>query len=143
MARPGSGGLRKGFGITREREVRLLGHGQWGMVNTGKLLTMCDQCGMRNELRKRLSDVQIAPCLRTPGPPCPFSSKGIPLARGFSGFDHGVGHPLLFLGDKKVPNCPNNKWLKELGNYSEWPKVADTVIKAAFLIKKPPTLPSQ
>jgi hypothetical protein len=39
------------------------------------------------------------------------------------GFDHGVGHPLRFLGDKKVHNYRNNKWCKELGNYSEWPKV--------------------
>ena len=47
------------------------------------------------------------------------------------GFDHGAGHPLLFLDDAKAPNCRNNNWLKDLGNYSEWPKVAGAVIKAA------------
>ena len=46
------------------------------------------------------------------------------------GFDHGVGHPLLFLCDAKVPNCRKNKAFKDLGHYSEWPKVADAVIKA-------------
>jgi hypothetical protein len=51
------------------------------------------------------------------------------------GFDHSVGHPLLFLGDKKVPNCRNNNRFKELDNYSEWPKVADAVIKAEIPIR--------
>jgi hypothetical protein len=39
------------------------------------------------------------------------------------GFDHGAGHPLLFLDDAKAPNCRKNNWFKGLGNYSEWPKV--------------------
>jgi len=47
-----------------------------------------------------------------------------------SGFDHGVGHPLLLLHDAKAPNCRKNKAFKGLGHYSEWPKVADAVIKA-------------
>jgi hypothetical protein len=51
---------------------------------------------------------------------------------GFSGFDHGVGHPLLLLYDAKAPNCGKNNELKDLGHYSEWPKVADAVIKADF-----------
>ena len=38
--------------------------------------------------------------------------------------------PLLFLGDAKAPNCRKNKWFKDLGNYYEWPKVVDAVIKA-------------
>ena len=46
------------------------------------------------------------------------------------GFDHGVGHPLLLLGDAKAPNCRKNKAFKDLGHYSEWPKVADAVIEA-------------
>jgi len=46
------------------------------------------------------------------------------------GFDHGAGHPLLFLDDAKAPNCRNNNWLEDLGNYPEWPKVADAVNKA-------------
>ena len=46
------------------------------------------------------------------------------------GFDHGVGHPFLFLCDAKAPNYRKNKWFKDLGHYSEWPKVADAVIKA-------------
>ncbi|SRR3989442_13195066 len=46
------------------------------------------------------------------------------------GFDHGVGHPLLLLYDAKVPNCQKHKEFKDLGHYSEWPKVADAVIKA-------------
>ena len=44
------------------------------------------------------------------------------------GFDHGTGHPLLFLDDAKAPNCQNNNYLKDLGNYFEWPKVAGAVI---------------
>jgi hypothetical protein len=51
--------------------------------------------------------------------------------RKLLGFDHGVGHPLLFLCDEKAPNCRNNKCLKDLYRYSEWPKVADAVIKAS------------
>jgi hypothetical protein len=46
------------------------------------------------------------------------------------GFDHGAGHPLLFLDDAKAPNCRKNNELKDLGNYSEWPKVAGAVINA-------------
>jgi hypothetical protein len=48
-----------------------------------------------------------------------------------AGFDHGVGHPLLLLCDAKAPNCRKNKAFKDLGHYSEWPKVADAVIEAA------------
>jgi hypothetical protein len=46
------------------------------------------------------------------------------------GFDHGAGHPLLFLDDTKVPNHRKNNGFKGLGNYSEWPKVAGTMIQA-------------
>ena len=46
------------------------------------------------------------------------------------GFDHGAGHPLLFLDDAKVPNCRKNNGFMDLGNYAEWPKVAGAVIKA-------------
>jgi hypothetical protein len=49
---------------------------------------------------------------------------------GVPGFDHGAGHPLLFLDDAKAPNCRKNRGFKDLGNYSEWPKVAGAVIKA-------------
>jgi len=34
------------------------------------------------------------------------------------------------LYDAKAPNCQKNKAFKELGHYSEWPKVADAVIQA-------------
>jgi hypothetical protein len=47
-----------------------------------------------------------------------------------TGFDHGAGHPLLFLDDAKAPNCQKNNGFKDLGNYSEWPKVADAMIEA-------------
>ena len=47
------------------------------------------------------------------------------------GFDHGAGHPLLFLDDAKAPNCQKNNGFSDLGNYSEWPKVAGAVIQAA------------
>jgi hypothetical protein len=47
-----------------------------------------------------------------------------------AGFDHGAGHPLLFLDDAKAPNCRKNNGFKDLGNYSEWPKVAGAVIQA-------------
>jgi hypothetical protein len=50
------------------------------------------------------------------------------------GFDRGVGHPLLLLCNTKSPNYRNNKASKNLGNYSEWPKVADAVIEAFSLI---------
>jgi hypothetical protein len=56
---------------------------------------------------------------------------------GYHGFDHGVGHPLLFLCDAKVPSYRKNNGLKDLGHYSEWPKVADAVIKADTIQKKP------
>ena len=46
------------------------------------------------------------------------------------GFDHGAGHPLLFLDDAKAPNCQKNNGFSDLGNYSEWPKVASEVIQA-------------
>ena len=48
------------------------------------------------------------------------------------GFDHGVGHLLLLLYNAKAPNCRKNKAFKDLGHYSEWPKVADAVIKAVI-----------
>jgi hypothetical protein len=47
-----------------------------------------------------------------------------------AGFDHGAGHPFLFLDDAKAPHCRKNNGFKDLGNYSEWPKVAGAVIKA-------------
>jgi hypothetical protein len=51
----------------------------------------------------------------------------------FFGFDHGAGHPLLFLDDAKAPNRRKNNGFKDLGNYSEWPKVAGAVIKVVYL----------
>ena len=48
----------------------------------------------------------------------------------YAGFDHGAGHPLLFLDDAKASNCRKSNGFKDLGNYSEWPKVAGAVIKA-------------
>src|SRR5438876_11476535 len=50
--------------------------------------------------------------------------------RCVTGFDHGVGHPLLLLGDAKIHNYRKNKVFKDLGHYSEWPTVADAVIEA-------------
>src|SRR5262249_53209174 len=47
-----------------------------------------------------------------------------------AGFDHGAGHPRLFLDDAKAPNCRKNNGFGDLGNYSEWPKVAGAVIQA-------------
>ena len=52
------------------------------------------------------------------------------MIKAYIGFDHGAGHPLLFLDDAKAPNCQKNNGFKGLGNYSEWPKVAGAVIKA-------------
>jgi hypothetical protein len=60
---------------------------------------------------------------------CPSQGAG-----GHDGFDHGVGHPLLFPCNVKAPNYQNNKVFNDLGNYSEWPKVAGAVIEA----HKPP-----
>jgi hypothetical protein len=45
------------------------------------------------------------------------------------GFDHGAGHPLLFLDDAKAPNYQKNNGFSDLGNYSAWPKVAGAVIQ--------------
>ena len=59
------------------------------------------------------------------------------LRHALAGFDHGVGHPLLFLCDAKVPNYRKNKGFKVLGPYAEWPKVADAVIKAHSRSKTP------
>jgi len=62
--------------------------------------------------------------IHTPGShvaDCPQSRQG---------FDHGVGHPLLLLGDAEAPNRRNNKAFNDLDRYSEWPKVADAVLKA-------------
>ena len=55
-----------------------------------------------------------------------------------AGFDHRVGYPLLLLYDAKTPNCGKNNGSKDLGHYSEWPKVADVVIKAQKSIRRPP-----
>jgi hypothetical protein len=52
------------------------------------------------------------------------------------GFDHGAGHPRLFLDDAKAPNCRKNNGFSDLGNYSEWPKVAGAVIQAKLSIGK-------
>ena len=49
---------------------------------------------------------------------------------GHPGFDHGAGHPLLFLDDANAPHCQKNNGFSDLGNYSEWPKVAGAVIQA-------------
>ena len=54
---------------------------------------------------------------------------GRPHQTGNVGFDHGAGHPLLFLDDPKAPNYRKNKGFKGLGNYSEWPKVAGAMIE--------------
>ena len=58
------------------------------------------------------------------------------LCSRLAGFDHGAGHPLLFLDDAKAPNCRKHNGFKGLGNYSEWPKVAGAVIKAEAPIHK-------
>ena len=57
--------------------------------------------------------------------------QGEPLC----GFDHGAGHPRLFLDDAKAPNCQKNNGFNDLGNYSEWPKVAGAVIQAASAVR--------
>jgi hypothetical protein len=53
---------------------------------------------------------------------------------GIVGFDHGVGHPLLLLGNEKPHNCLYNNELNELSYCSEWPKVADAGIEATDTI---------
>jgi hypothetical protein len=50
---------------------------------------------------------------------------------------NGVGHPLLLLCDAEAPHCRKNKACKEGGHAPEWPKVADTVIKAACSLLRP------
>ena len=56
---------------------------------------------------------------------------------GRAGFDRGTGHPLLFLDEAKVPNCRKNNGFMDLGNYSEWPKVAGAMIEATFCTPRP------
>ena len=41
------------------------------------------------------------------------------MIKAYIGFDHGAGHPLLFLDDAKAPNCHKNNGFNGLGNYSE------------------------
>jgi hypothetical protein len=41
--------------------------------------------------------------------------------------------PFCFWTTQKHLTVKNNNWLKNLGNYSEWPKVAGAVIEAAPL----------
>ena len=67
----------------------------------------------------------------------PWPADTAIFRRVSGGFSRQVGRlrscrrpPLLLLGDQKDPNYRNNNRLKGLGNYSEWPKVADAVIKA-------------
>jgi hypothetical protein len=50
------------------------------------------------------------------------------------GFDHGAGHPLLFLDDANAPNCQKNNGFSDSGNYAECPKVAGAVIQAYMSI---------
>jgi len=38
----------------------------------------------------------------------------------------------LFLDDAKAPNYQKNNGFSDLGNYSEWPKVAGAVIQTSF-----------
>src|SRR5215471_5645055 len=52
-----------------------------------------------------------------------------PVIEAFFGFDHGVGQRLLLLCHAKAPNYGKKKAFKDLAYYSEWPKVADAVIK--------------
>jgi hypothetical protein len=40
----------------------------------------------------------------------------------------------LFLDDAKAPNCQKNNEFSDLGNYSEWPKVAGAVIQAGITL---------
>jgi hypothetical protein len=54
------------------------------------------------------------------------------MRNGILGFDHGAGHPFLFLDDAKAPNCQKNNGFSDLGNYSESPKVAGAVIQASL-----------
>ena len=61
-----------------------------------------------------------------------FLSLGYRRSKMVGGFDHGAGHPLLYLDDAKAPNCRKNNGFKGLGNYSEWPKVAGAVIEARW-----------
>jgi hypothetical protein len=42
--------------------------------------------------------------------------------------------PQLLLWDVKAPNYRMNKAFEDSGRHSEWPKVADTVIEAAYFV---------
>src|SRR5262245_49092484 len=87
-------------------------------------------CGTRFSTTWRRSAPSLwpsCPALILPHPRptvCPSHNS----AHILDGFDHGAGHPLLFLDDAKAPNCQKNNEFKDLGNYCEWPKVADAVI---------------
>ncbi len=48
-----------------------------------------------------------------------------------SGFDHGVGHPLLLLYDAKAPNCQKRKEFKGLGHYP-----SNTVLSSFYTMIK-------
>jgi len=62
-----------------------------------------------------------------------LSGTAVPLfSHRFFRFDHGVVHRLLLLCHAKAPNYGKKKAFKDLAYYSEWPKVADAVIKAEW-----------
>ena len=48
-----------------------------------------------------------------------FATRDTRFVLRILGFDHGAGHPLLFLDDAKAPNCQKNNEFSDLGNYSE------------------------
>src|SRR5215217_4139830 len=58
------------------------------------------------------------PCASAPPPPALGSSRSVLLDHhpirngGILGFDHGAGHPLLFLDDAKAPNYRKNNGFK-------------------------------
>mgnify|MGYP003693630659 CR=1 FL=1 len=58
----------------------------------------------------------------------------MPFLSSLMGFRSWRRPPLLLLCDAKAPNYRKNKAFKDLGHYSEWPKVADAVIESRIRI---------
>ena len=91
---------------------------------------------MRRRVPALMGGVVVAACDGR-RPPALRGDHAVIREFPYPGFDHGVGHPLLLLYNAKAPNCRKNKAFNGLGHYSEWPKVADAVIKAPVSLASP------
>jgi hypothetical protein len=74
------------------------------------------------------TSLEVVPCQVTAKASAPQAPGYVPwfvppqgLSGRNSGFDHGVGHPLMLLCHVKAPNYRKKKAFKDLAYYFEWP----------------------